>query len=191
MNKKRSNALMLFFGGILPLVGYGIIEDQYGPLWGTVAGMVLGVGEIIFEYYRYKTVSKLTWGSNALILIMGAISIFTNEGLWFKLQPTLLELVFAFLLWGSVLMKKNLFLAMAEKQGTQIPDIVKPRMNGLCLRLGVFMCVHAALNVWAALYWSTAAWIFLKGIGLTVSMILYMIIEAVFLRKAIQKKEQP
>lgn len=187
MSQKRSQAALFFFGGIVPLAGYAFIEDNYGPLWGTVAGMVLGVGEISFEYFKYRKVSRLTWGSNALILILGAVTIFTNEGYWFKLQPSLVELLFAFLLWGSLLMKKNLFLAMAEKQGTKIPEILRPRMNGLSFRLGVFMSMHAALNVWAAFYWTTSAWIFLKGIGLTVSLIVYMLIEGVFIRIAVKK----
>ncbi len=187
MSQKQSQAALLFFGGIVPLVGYALIEDNYGPLWGTVAGMVLGIGEISFEFYRYRKVSKLTWGSNILILVMGGLTIFTNEGFWFKLQPTIMELLFAFLLWGSLLMKKNLILAMADKQGSQIPEIIRPRMNGLCFRLGIFMAIHAILNVWAAFSWSTTAWVFLKGIGLTISMIIYMVGEGIFIRQSLKK----
>jgi len=188
LQSPRSQMKVLLFGSVIPLAGYAIIENEYGPFWGTVAGMVLGVGEIAYEYYREKKVSKLTWGSNAMILVLGVVTIFTNEGFWFKLQPTIFELLFAFMLWGSLFMKKNLFIAMAEKQGSKIPEEVKPRMSGVCFRVGVLMFIHALLNVWAAFYWSTSAWIFLKGLGLTLSMLVYMVIEGLFLRRSLKKK---
>ena len=48
-SKPKSQAVALIFGGLLPVIAFTVIEDQYGPLWGTVAGMTFGIGEIIFE----------------------------------------------------------------------------------------------------------------------------------------------
>lgn len=184
---KKSQALSFFFGGVLPIVAFTVIEENYGPAWGTVAGMVFGVGELIFEKVKYKKISTITWIGNGMILGLGGISIFTNDGIWFKLQPAILEAFFAILLWGSLIAKKNLLLMMAEKQGQQIPDILKSRFNGLTFRIGIFMAVHAALATWAALYWSTAAWAWLKGAGLTISFIIYMIVEMLLIRRSLKK----
>lgn len=185
---KKSQALSFFFGGVLPIVAFTIIEDNYGPLWGTVAGMIFGVGELFYEKVKFKKIATITWVGNGMILGLGGISIFTNDGIWFKLQPAILEAFFALLLWGSLIAKKNLLLMMAEKQGQQIPDILKVRFNGLTFRIGIFMATHSVLAVWAAFYWSTSAWAWLKGAGLTISFIAYMIIELIFIRKKIQRK---
>lgn len=179
----KSQALSFFFGGLLPIIAFTVIEDQYGPLWGTIAGMGFGCAEIIFEKIKYQQVSRMTWAGNIMILFLGGISILTQDGFWFKIQPALFELGFALMLWGSSLFKKPLLLIMAEKQNPQMPEFMKPFLSTLTFRLGFFFLAHAILATWAALSWSTRDWALLKGVGLTVSFIIYLIIEFLIFRK--------
>lgn len=191
----------LLLAGILPVVAFTVIEEYYGVVAGLVAGMVFGVGEIIWEKWREGRVSGLTWGGNGLLLVLGGVSLFTQEGLWFKLQPAIMEFLFAGILLGSVALGKPLMVELARKQGT-IPPVdanavgVGPNpvlraltqaMRGMTLRMGALMLVHGGLTVWAALYWSTAAWAWLKGAGLTGSIIALSLAEAVLLRRAAQR----
>jgi intracellular septation protein len=178
----RANFLSFFFGGLLPVIAFSLIEDSYGPVWGTVAGMVFGVGELIFEKVRYKKVSAITWVGNLMILILGAISIVSQDGIWFKLQPALFEAFFTALLWGSLIIKKPLLIAMAEKQGTQIPEQAKPLMKGMTFRLGLFFAIHAVIATWAAYSWTTAQWAWLKGAGLMITFGIYLGLEYLMIR---------
>lgn len=178
----RHQALSFFFGGLLPVIAFTVIEEKYGPLWGTVAGMVFGFGELIYEKVKLKKISLITWIGNGMILGLGAVSIISQDGIWFKLQPALLEIFFALFLWIGLLFKKNFLIMMAEKQGQSFPEVMKPYFNGITLRLGLFFAIHAALATWAAFSWSTEAWAFLKGIGVTLSMIVYIFFEALFIR---------
>ncbi len=181
-SQMRANFLSFFFGGLLPVIAFSLIEDSYGPVWGTIAGMAFGVGEIIFEKIRYKKVSAITWIGNLMILILGAISIVSQNGIWFKLQPALFEAFFSALLWGSLIMKKPLLIAMAEKQGTQIPDQAKPLMKGMTFRLGLFFAIHAVIATWAAYSWTTAQWAWLKGAGLMITFAIYLGLEYLMIR---------
>jgi intracellular septation protein len=167
-----------------------VIEEYFGTLWGLAAGMVFGVGEILWEWRTRGKVDPITWGGNGVLLVLGGISLVTQEGIWFKLQPALLEIFFAIFLWGSLLLKKSLLLSLAQKQGslpkgienTAIGKKLKLALDGMTLRMGFFFALHAILAVWAALYWSTAAWALLKGVGLTVSLIVYGVVESLILR---------
>jgi intracellular septation protein len=180
---KRSAVLLaLFFGGILPLIAFTVVEDYYGPVWGTAAGMAFGIGEILFETLKYKKVSGITWTGNAMILGLGTISILSKDGIWFKLQPALFEGFFAAFLWGSLLLKKPLLILMAEKQGTPIQDIAKPLLKGMTFRLGLFFGLHAVVATWAAFEWTTAQWAWLKGAGLFISFFIYLGLEVAALR---------
>ncbi len=189
--KPKSQALAFFFGGVLPLVAFTVIEDQYGTLAGIIAGMVFGVGEVAYEYITQKKVSAITWIGNLMILILGGISLVSSEGLWFKLQPALFEAFFALFLWGSLILKKNFLLLMAEKQGNPVPEVLRPKMNGLTFRLGIFFAIHTGLAIWSALKWTTAQWALLKGVGLTVSFVLYLILEIFILRYSLRPKSEP
>lgn len=178
----KKQALALFFGGLLPVIAFTVIEEKYGTMSGLIAGLVFGFGEIVYELYKYKKVATITWVGNGLLFVMGAVSLVTQDGLWFKLQPAIFEFGFFIFLCGSSILKKPFLKLMIEKQNPEAPQFLKEAMTGLTFRLGLFFLVHAILATYAALYWSTEAWAILKGIGLTVTMIVYMIFEVIVIR---------
>lgn len=183
----KTQAASVFFAGLLPVIAFTLIEEYYGVVAGLIAGMVFGSGEIIWELYKYKKVQTLTWIGNGLLLVLGGVSLLSSEGIWFKLQPALMEGVFALALWGSVIAGRPLLIYLAEKQGQKFPDAIKDRMKGVTLRTGLFFAIHTTLAVWAAFAWSTSAWALLKGVGLTVSFILYLVAEGFYLRRVLQR----
>ncbi len=184
----KKQALSLIFGGLLPVIAFTLIEEKYGVIAGLIAGMFFGLGEIIYEYATQRKVSTITWIGNALLIGLGGISLFSSEGIWFKLQPAILEFgMFVFLL-GSWFMKKPFLVMMVEKQNPETPHFIKAQMSCMTFRLSFFMLAHAVLATWAALHWSTEAWALLKGVGLTVSMLIYMIAEVVWARVKIKRQ---
>jgi intracellular septation protein len=189
--KKAVRSLLL--AGLLPVIAYTLVEEYFGTLWGLVAGMTLGVGEILSEWRTQGRVETITWSGNGLILGKGLISLFTGDGLWFKLQPAMIEVATAIFLMGSVLLKKPFMALMAAKQGMldPLPPEIRPLMvksfTGLTFRIGIFFLAHSILATFAAIYWSTSSWALLKGIGFTVSMFVYMAVEIFLLRLHIKK----
>lgn len=186
----KTQAAGVFFAGLVPVIAFTLIEEYYGTIAGLIAGMIFGVGEICFELYKHKKVQKITWIGNGLLLVLGAVSLISSEGIWFKLQPALMEGAFAIALWFSVIMKKPLLTVLAEQQGQVLPDFLKKRMKGITFRVGVFFAIHAVVAVWAAYAWSTTNWALLKGIGLTVSLIVYMGIEMILVRQQVLRERQ-
>lgn len=184
----KTQALAFFFGGLLPVIAFTLIEEKWGTVAGLIAGMVFGVGEIIYELIKNKKVSLITWIGNGLLLGLGAISLVSNDGIWFKLQPALFEYGFSFFLIGSWLFKKPFLVLMMEKQNPNAPEFLKLRMKGMTFRLGLFFLAHGLLATWAAFHWTTESWALLKGVGLTVSMIVYMVAEVVVARMQLRRK---
>lgn len=180
----KQAALSFFFGGLIPVIAFTVIEEKYGVIAGLIAGMVFGFGEIIYELIRHKKVATMTWIGNGLLLVLGGISLISSEGLWFKLQPAIMEGLFALAMWGSCLVKKPLLVFLAEKQGQQLPEPIKKKLFGVTWRTGFFFAIHTGLAIWAALDWSTTNWALLKGIGLTVSFIAYLGAEVFYLRRS-------
>ena len=193
MTKRSQQVRALFVGGLLPVLAFTLIEEHFGTLWGLISGMGFGLGEVLWEWRSQGKVDPLTWGGNGMLLVLGGVSLLTQEGIWFKLQPALIEVVTALVLWGSVLLGKPLIQTLLQKQGALPFDLqtgLKPGVGplfkqffqGMTLRMGFFFAIHAALAVWVALYGSTAAWAILKGIGFTVSFIVYLVVESLVLR---------
>lgn len=187
MQTSKSHALRsLFLGGIVPVVVYTVIEEKMGPLWGLVFGMGFGILEILIEAVRYHKVETITWIGNGLLIVMGGISLLTQEGIWFKLQPSILEAGMAGLLVVSWAVKKPLLVTMSKKQ--ELPPVLENRFSGITLRLGLFFLLHAGLAAYAAFYWSTRAWALLKGVGVTLSMLIYLGVEVIVIRRSLHGK---
>jgi intracellular septation protein len=168
--------------------------------------MIFGVGEIAYEWIRLRKVDPFTWAGNGMLLILGGISLFTNQGIWFKLQPSIIEAAMAIVFCGSVVLKRPLMAGLLKKQlaaaarasappgvqapsGAPAPELAPwliPLLGGVTFRFGLFFGAHAALAACAALHWSTAAWAALKGIGFTGTFLLYGLVEAACLRRRIQ-----
>ncbi len=190
-NKRALKTLIL--GGILPVVLFTVIEDQFGIVWGLVAGMATALIEVVYEWRTQGKVDNITWFGSGAMLVLGGVSLLTKEGFWFRMQPALLEAIMAGALIGSVLLGNPLMVAMARKQGTldQIPPqalpIFEARMRGLTFRVGLFFLVHAAIATWAAYAWSVKAWAFLKGVGFTVSFLVYLALEVWIMRRRIPR----
>src|SRR3954470_12476797 len=104
----KPNVRALLIAAILPVIAFSVIEDRFGTLWGLVAGMGFGVGEIAYEWIKQRKVDAFTWAGNGMLLVLGGVSLVTNEGIWFKLQPAIIEAVTAVAFCGSVLLKKPL-----------------------------------------------------------------------------------
>lgn len=184
----KQAAVSFFFAGLLPIIAFTIIEEQYGTWAGLIAGCIFGVGEIIFEKIKYKQISKMTKFGNGLLFALCLVSAISSEGLWFKLQPAFMEGLFAMALWGSLFTRRPLLQRLMEMQGQKLPEVLTSRVFGLTFRIGLFFAVHAGLATWAALEWTTQNWALLKGLGLTISMVVYLICEGIFLRWSIRKK---
>ncbi len=177
--------------GLIPVIAFSVIEASYGIMWGLAAGMVFGVGEILYEWRTRGRVDPMTWGGNGLILVLGGVSLLSQEGIWFKLQPAILEAFFALGLAASALLGKPLLVALTQKQmramhgggspGAPAPELhpfMIQALGGMTWRLALFFGLHACLAAWAALSWSTAAWATLKGAGFTVSLLIYGVAES-------------
>lgn len=183
---QTKNTIRSFFlGGLLPVIIFTVIEEYWGTTWGLVAGMVFGVGEMTFEYVKERKISPITLGGNALLIVLGIVALWAKEGIWFKLQPAIMEFVFAILLIGSFFMKKSFLIAMAKRQQPGLPVHAEVWMHGLTFRLGLFFLLQTALAVWSAISWSTTAWALLKGLGVPVSMVIYLIVEVAVQRRRV------
>ncbi len=183
----KAQFLSLFFGGLLPVIAFTVIEEKYGIIAGLIAGMIFGFGEIVYELIRYKKVSTMTWIGNGILLALGAVSLISSDGIWFKMQPAIFEFGFFVFLLGSWLLKKPFLVMIIEKQNPEAPAFLKSNLSGMTFRMSFFFLIHAIIATWAALYWSTEAWALLKGLGLTVSMIVYMLIEVLWARHKLHK----
>jgi intracellular septation protein len=187
-NNLKNSARALFLGGVLPVIAFALVEEWYGTIGGLIAGILFGAGELAYEYFRFKKIQGVTIAGNALVIVLGGISLLDGSPIFFKLQPAILIFAFAgFMLISSVL-KKPLLVEMSKKQMGEIPPEAAARLAGLNVRIGFVLIAIGLISVHAAFYWSTTAWAFLKGIGAPAILFAYMGIEIFLMRRNAPRK---
>jgi intracellular septation protein A len=125
----------------------------------------------------------VTLASNALVFILGGLSLFEDNAAFFKLQPAIMILAFALFILGSSWLGKPLLLEIMKKQGREIPEEARPRLEGFNRRLGWCMVGISLVGVHAAFYWSTSAWAAFKAMGVPILLGLYMGVEVLVAKK--------
>lgn len=173
------------FTALLPLVLFWIVEEFFGLKVALVVGCVAAVLELGLEKYFKKRISFMTWASNGLILGLGAVSLWMNSGLAFKLQPMVMELSMAALMavlrltGGEPFMLRVMRDAPFGKPGQKEFLLKQPwftqRLQALDTHFILFLVCHGLAVGWAAVWGSTRLWILLKGVLFYVLMVLVMI----------------
>ncbi len=168
---------------IIPVIIFTVVEEWGGLSWALIASVIYAIGEISWEKWKHKKISNMTLFSNIMIVGLSLVSYLTQDGLWFKLQIAILEIVTAGFLIGSYFLKKPILVEMLKQQGHTVTKEFESFFYVLTLRLGLFFVVQSLLAVYASFYWSTELWAFLKSAGVLIMVVIYLIIEMIVFRK--------
>lgn len=175
-------ARSLLVGGLLPVIAFAIVEEIYGTMGGLIAGVAFGIGELIYEKVKFKKIQMITIMGNALVVGLGLLSLFEDNSSFFKLQPAILTYALGIFLIGSSVMGKPFLAELSRKQMPDAPEIVRVSLGAMNWRVGLLLLGVGVLSTYAAFYWSTTAWAFLKGIGSPIILFVYLAGEVIWMR---------
>ena len=170
---------------LLPVVAFTVFEEVYGTKAGLIAGVVLAIGEITYEWKTLGRPQNITILVNVLVLLLGALSLFESDPVFFKLQPAILVFIFAGVLIVTSILEKPFLVDLMKKQRPDLNEIGVVLLHGLNLRMGIALIVAGLIGVYAAFAWPTAWWATYKAVGVPAFVIGYM-----FLDVSIWKRRQ-
>jgi isopentenyldiphosphate isomerase/intracellular septation protein A len=161
----RLQILKTLAPGFLPLVVFIAADSLWGSRIGLVVAVVFGMIELAFSYVREKKLDGFILLDTGLIVLMGGVSLWMKNDIFFRLKPALVELIFCLILGISVYSPINIIalisrrylknLALSEAQ-------MRPMMKSMKTIFFIFLG-HSLLIVYAALAMSVQAWGFISG----------------------------
>lgn len=170
-----------FLLSFIPAVAYWILEANFSLEIALIGGIILGIVEMLLEKYFTGHVHTLSKVNIALIVVLGIISLFAKEGIWFKLQPTFTGVGIAIFLMFKKIQGRSLLFDMVQDMGQKPPlpeNVYKLMEWHLCL----FLIAFALFMAKVAMVDTTANWIFWKTGGFYIAFGAFMIAEMIFLR---------
>lgn len=165
---------------------HGPIDAELLPIMlATMVVIVASLIQIVYVKWRHGKVETMLWVSAALVVLMGALTLYLQNPNFIKWKPTLLYWLFAVLLFGAQwLYQKNLIKSMMGKE----IDLPQARWNQLNWAWIGFFIAMGGLNLYIAYHYSTSTWASFKLFGSFGLTLLFVIVQAWWMQSFIQEK---
>jgi intracellular septation protein len=169
------------------MVSGGVVGPSEAPvLLATVVVIIATLAQILWLKVRGKKVDTMLWVSLGLVTVLGGATIYFHSENFIKWKPTVLYWVMGgALLFGQLVLKKNGIKSLMGSQMT-LPDAVWRVVN---LSWVGFFAVMGLLNLWVAFTFSTGTWVNFKLFGGLGLMLLFVLVQAVYLNKHIKQPD--
>jgi len=151
--------------GFIPLFVFIIIDEIWGTRAGLIAALVIGVAEMGYIWFKEKRFDRFVIFDTGLLLVLGSVSIWLDNDLFFKLKPGLVELILCAILAVSAFSKVNIISLMTQRYLKDM-QFNEQQSNQLRKTMQVMFLVffaHTILVFYAAFYLSNEAWAFISG----------------------------
>jgi intracellular septation protein len=177
---------MKFLFDIFPVLLFFIAFKFYDIYVATAVAIAATFAQIGWSWLRRRKVENMQWVSLAVIVIFGGATLLLQNETFIKWKPTVLYWLFAVTMAVSELaFRKNLIRSMMSPQ-MSLPD---PVWGRLLVSWIAFFAVMGALNLIVAYHYSTDTWVNFKlfgGIGL---MLVFVVLQALFLARHVEDKK--
>jgi isopentenyldiphosphate isomerase/intracellular septation protein A len=187
----KSELLKKLLPGFIPLFVFIAIDEIWGTRAGLVAALVIGVAEMGWIRIREKRFDLFVLFDTGLLFVLGSISIWLDNDIFFKLKPGLVELILCAVLAVSAFSKLNIIGLMTQRYMKDI-ELTEMQMSqfrtSLQLMFFVFL-IHTALVFYAAFYLSNEAWAFISGGLFYILFALVFVYE--FIKQKLNSRKQP
>lgn len=161
----RTEFLKKLLPGFIPLFVFIAIDEIWGTRAGLIAALVIGFGEMGWIWIQEKRLDKFVLFDTGLLFVLGSVSIWLDNDIFFKLKPGLVELILCAVLALSAFSKLNIVGLMTQRymKDMELNEAQNNQMRkSMQLMFFVFLA-HTALVFYSAFYLSNEAWAFISG----------------------------
>ncbi|OWQ93399.1 septation protein A [Roseateles aquatilis] len=170
------------------LVSGGKVGAAEAPvLLATVVTMLATIAQVLYLKLRGRKIDLMLWISLALIVTLGAATVYFHSETFIKWKPTLLYwAISAAFLVSRVFLGRNLLRKVLGAE-LQLPDPAWARLNWAW---SVFFGALGVANLYVAHAYSTEAWANFKVFGATGLMVLFMLGQGLYMSRHMPEQDE-
>ncbi|HYZ25286.1 MAG TPA: septation protein A [Geminicoccaceae bacterium] len=166
-----------------PAVDYGPLAVFFGFYVGrglmaaTAALIAASLIALLAAWVLERRVPVVPLVTAALVAVFGGLTLWLQDETFIKMKPTIVQLLFAAVLTGSVLLRRPVLKPLL---GPMMPPLSDGAWRQFTLRYALFFAAMAALNelVWRTQ--STDVWVGFKVFGLSGLTFLFILSQIPF-----------
>ena len=178
---------MKLFFDFFPVALFFVAFKFWGVFVATALAIAATIAQVGWLKLRRRRVEPMMWLSLAIIVVFGGATLALQDETFIKLKPTVLYWMFgAVLLCADLVFGRNLIRSMLQQQ-VSIPETVWKKLNWSWIGFFAFM---GAANLFVAYNYSTDTWVNFKLFGGMGLMLVFVILQALFLARHVEEKQQ-
>jgi intracellular septation protein len=170
-----------------PILLFFIAFKLYDIYVATAVVIVATILQVGYAWFRYRKVETMQWITLGLILVMGGATILLHDEQFIKWKLSIIEWLFGLAFIGSQFIGKKPFVERMMSKSLTLPDFVWRRLN---LMWGCFFITVGFINVYVMFHYTTDQWVTFKTFGVPGLMVLFIVLQMVFLYKYIPETEE-
>lgn len=180
---------MQLFYEIVPVFLFFIAFKLYGIYVATTVGIAATFIQVILTRLFAKKWDKKQLITFAIFIVFGGMTLYFHDPIFVKWKPTVVFGLFALVIFGTQLftakplMQRMMEGALGEK-GSVATDIWK-KLNA---SWGLFFLGLGAVNIYVAYFYTNDAWVNFKFYGITSALLIFSVLQAIYLSRHITEK---
>jgi intracellular septation protein len=169
-------------------LGFAVSGGVVGPgeaavLLATVVVIVATLLQIALLLAARRKVDTMLWVTFALVTVLGGATVWFHNPTFIKWKPSALYWAMAVVFWAShALFGKNVLQSLIGEQ-LELPAAVWQRINFAWI---AFFALMGVANLYVAYNYSTSTWASFKVFGLTGLMLVFMLIQGVYISRFVE-----
>jgi intracellular septation protein len=171
----------------IPIILFFIAFKLYDIYVATGVVIVATIILVAYNWIRYRKVETMQWITLGLIIVMGGATILLHDEQFIKWKLSIIEWLFGLAFLGSQFIGKKPFVERMMSKSLTLPDLIWRRLN---LMWGCFFILVGFVNVYVMYHFSTDEWVTFKTFGVPGLMVMFILLQMVFIYKYIDETEK-
>lgn len=149
--------------------------------------MVATVIQVSYNWLRYRKVESMQWITLVLVAVMGGLTLYLQNEQFIKWKLSIIEWLFGAAFLSSQFIGKKTFVERMMSANLTLPKTVWKRLN---LLWGGFFTSVGFINLYVMYHFNTDDWVNFKTFGVPGLMVLFIVLQMVYLYKYVPEAEE-
>ena len=171
----------------IPIILFFIAYKFYDIYVATAVVIVATIIQVGITWFKYKKVETMQWVTLGLILVMGGATIYLQNEQFIKWKLTIIEWLFGLAFIGSHFFGKKLLVERMMGASLELPAAIWKKLN---LMWATFFISVGFLNIYVMQNFNTDDWVSFKTFGVPGLMVVFIILQMIFIYKYIPDTEE-
>lgn len=173
---------------LIPVILFFVAFKLYGIYVATEVGIAATAIQVLLTRFIRKKWDRMQVVTLIAFVLFGGMTLYFHDPIFVKWKPTVVFTIFSFIILVTQFTYKPLTQRLMEsticQNGSVVPISIWRRLN---LFWAFFFLALAMVNLYVAYHFSNDAWVNFKLYGISSALIIFSILQAMYLMRYISE----